>query len=89
MAYVREDSFEYQVKEIVKEFIEEWGLSKKNCENVTDKIWEEKESFGKIAFERMVSYFGDEIFFETFEEEAPALTEDEELEEKEDDEDEE
>lgn len=82
MAYMREDSFEYQVKEMVKQFIEEWGLSKKNCKDITEKIWEEKEDFGKIAFERIVSYFGDEILFETFEEEAPEVGEDDEEDEE-------
>jgi len=86
---IREDSLEYQVKEMTRRFIDELGLSKKNTSDITDKIWENKETFGEIAFNVICEYLGDEVFFEEFKEFAPALTEDEEFEEKENNEDEE
>jgi hypothetical protein len=85
----REDSLEFQVKEMTRRFIDELGLSKKNTKDITDKIWEDKETFGEIAFNLICEYLGDEVFIETFNEEAPDMTEDEEWEEKEENEDEE
>ncbi len=80
----KEDSLEYQVKEMTKRFIDEWGLSKKNTSDITEKIWANKESFGEIAFNLICEYLGDEVFHDEFDEYAPDMTEDEELEEKDD-----
>lgn len=80
------NKFEEAVKEMTMRFIDEWGLSKKNTEDITDKIWEDKESFGEIAFNIICEHIGDDVFFEAFKEYAPELNEDEEQEEQEDEE---
>lgn len=83
-------SFENEIKDVVIKIIDDNELSKKNTKDICDYIWDNKEEFGELMFNVICSYYGDEIFYDTFKDEAPEVGEldedEEESEEKEDEE---
>lgn len=60
-----EDTFEYQIKRIVKEIREENELEDLSSEQLQDEIWNDEnllKSFGRKIIERCNEYSGNEIF---------------------------
>jgi hypothetical protein len=74
--YTREDSFEYQVKEIVKKFMKDMDGTLNKKSDINDVIWKNKEEFGEIAYNLICEYFGSDFITEIFDENKEELIED-------------
>ena len=59
------NSYECRMKSIIKDFVNDYGLSGLDAEELQSKIWTDySKEFGRAVLEDMNSYSGTELFEE-------------------------
>ena len=60
-----EEDYEYRMKNIMKDFLDDYSeLKKLDVDELQDKLWEPEyaKAFGRAVIEDMMSFSGDELF---------------------------
>ena len=60
-----EEDYEYRMKNIMKDFLDDYPeLKKLDVDELQDKLWEPEyaKAFGRAVIEDMMSFSGDELF---------------------------
>lgn len=57
-----EDDYDYRMRQIVKEFIEDYNLQDYSPEELQNYLWTRSLQFGHAVLEDMYNYGGDELF---------------------------